>query len=94
MSARRLDRVNQKKEKRNFRIVSFAVPAYPKVKLKESKKGDKYQELARELKRQLNMKVMIISIVIVMLDTIIKGFVQRLKNLEKEDEWRPFQQQH
>ena len=37
------------KNKRNCRIVDFAVSADHWVKLKESEKRDKYQDLAREL---------------------------------------------
>ena len=35
-----------------------------KVKLKENEKKDKYLDLARELKKQWNMKVTVIPIVI------------------------------
>ena len=38
-------------QKRTSRIVDFAVPADHKVKLKENEKGDKYIDLARELKK-------------------------------------------
>ena len=33
------------------KIVDFAVPADPKIKLKECEKKDKYLDLARELKK-------------------------------------------
>ena len=39
----------KKRKKRTCRIVNFAVPADHRVKLKESKKRDKYIDLAREL---------------------------------------------
>ena len=45
---------NKKKKqtnKRTCRIVDFAVPTVQRVKLKESEKGDKYRDLARELKK-------------------------------------------
>ena len=42
----------KKKKKRTCRIVDFAVPPDYKVKLKESKKRDKYQDLARELEKK------------------------------------------
>ena len=43
----------KKKEKgRIGQIVDFAVPADHRVKLKESEKKDKYQDLARELKKK------------------------------------------
>ena len=42
--------INQKKRKRIYKIVDFAVPADQRVKLKEIEKKDKYLDLARELK--------------------------------------------
>ena len=55
---------------RTCRIVDIAVPAAHRVKLKESKKRDKYQDLARELKKLWNMKATVIPIVIGALGTI------------------------
>ena len=57
----------------NNSIVDFDVPANHRVKLKESKKKDKYLDLARELKELWNMKVMIIPIVIGALGTVTEG---------------------
>ena len=51
-----------------------------RVKLKESEKRDKYLDLARELKKLWNMKV--IPIVIGALGTISKGLVKELEDLE------------
>ena len=51
ISVRRLELIIINKEKRTYRIVDFAVPADNRVKLKESEKKDKYQDLARELKK-------------------------------------------
>ena len=53
-----------------------------RVKLKESKKRDKYQDLVREQKKLCNMKVMVITVVFGALGTLSKGLVQRLENLE------------
>ena len=57
--------------------MDFAVPADHRIKLKESKKKDKYLDFARELKKLWNMKVTIIPIVIGAFGTvhqrIIKG---------------------
>ena len=47
--------------------MDFAFPADHRVKIKESKKIDKYQNLAREL------KMMVIPIIIDALETIFKG---------------------
>ena len=50
--ARRQDLVIvEKKKKRNFQMVDFAVPVNHRVKLKECEKKDEYIDLARELKK-------------------------------------------
>ena len=52
----------------------FAVPADHRLKMKESEKKDKYLALAKELKKkQWNMKVIIIPIVIGAFGTATKG---------------------
>ena len=43
--------INQQKN-RTCRIMDFAVPAEPRVKLKKSEKKDKYIGLVRELKKK------------------------------------------
>ena len=58
--------------------MDFAVPAEQREKLKEIKKGD----LAWELKTLCNMKMTVILIVIGALDTVTKGLVQGLEDLE------------
>ena len=70
------------KNKRTCRIVDFAVPVDPRVKLKGCEKRDKYLDLAREFKKLWNMKVTIIPIVIRVLGTVTKGLVQGLEDLE------------
>ena len=65
---------------RIYKIVNFAVLADHRINLKESEKKDKYLDLARELKKQWNLKVMIVSTVIGALGTITKGL---LKDLEE-----------
>ena len=62
--------------------MGFAVPADHRIKLKESEKKDKYLDLARELKKLWNMKVIIIPIVISSFGTVTKGLLKGLKNLE------------
>ena len=42
----------QQQQKRTCWIMDFAVPADHRVKLKKTKKRDKYQDLARELKKE------------------------------------------
>ena len=74
ISARRPDLIiNKKKKKKKIsKIVDFTVPADHRIKLKECEKRDKYLDLARELKKQWNMKVTIIPIVIGAFSTVTK----------------------
>ena len=76
--------INKKKEKKKriCKIVDFAVPADHRINLKESEKKYKYLDLAKELKKLWNMKITIVPIVIGSLDTITKGLLKVLKDLE------------
>ena len=64
--------------------MDFAVPVDHRVKLKESEKKDKYHDLARELKKNKlwNMEATIIPIVIGAFDTVTKGLLKWLEDLE------------
>ena len=62
--------------------MDFSVPADHSVKLKESEKKDKYLDLDRKLKKLWNMKVTVISIVIVAFGTVTKGIIKGLEDLE------------
>ena len=62
--------------------MDFAVSVDHRVKIEESEKRDKYLDLAKEIKKLGNMKVMVIPILIGALRTILKGFVKGLKGLE------------
>ena len=74
---------NNKTKKENLPNSGLGVPADHRVKLKESEKIDNYLDIARELKKKTwNMKVTMVPIVIGALDTVTKGFVQRLEDLE------------
>ena len=53
ISTRRPERVLIYKKKRACYLVDSAVPVEHKVRIKESKKRDKYLDLARELKETL-----------------------------------------
>ena len=44
---------NQRKKQKIYKVVDFAVPADHRIKLKECEKGDKYLDLARELKTSM-----------------------------------------
>ena len=72
-------------KKKICKIVDFAVPADHRIKLKECEKRDKYLELAKELKKIWNMKVTIIPIVIGAFDTVTKGLLKGLEDLEVGD---------
>ena len=80
--AKRPNLVIVHKKKRTCQIVDFAVPADHRVKLKRNEKRDKYLNLARELKKQWCMKVMVIPIVIGILGTVTKGLIQGLEDLK------------
>ena len=75
---------NNQQKKITSRIADFAVPADHWVKLKESKKKDKYLDLARDLKKKQlwNMKVMFIPIVNGALATVTEGLLKGLKDVE------------
>ena len=79
------DFITINKNKRTCKIVDFAILADHRLKLKESQKKDKYQDLNRELKKQTNklwnMKVKFIPIVIGAL-VVTKGFLKGLEDLE------------
>ena len=74
----------KKKKKKICKIVDFAVPADHRIKLKECEKKDKYLDLTRGLKKkkQWNMKVTIIPIVIGVFGTVSKGLVKGLEDME------------
>ena len=63
------------------KIVDCAVQVEYRVKLKEGKNRDEYQDLAWELKHLWNMKVIVIPIVNGAL-----GLIQELEDLEKGHE--------
>ena len=69
--------INKTKKKGLCCLVNFAVSAIKTIKIKEIKKFRRYLDLARELKKLLNMRLSVIRIVVCALRT---GF----KSLEKE----------
>ena len=62
--------------------MDFAVPVDHGIKLKECEKKDDYQDLARKLKKLMNMKVTIITIAIGIFGTVTKGLLKGLEDLE------------
>ena len=62
--------------------MDFAVLADQRVKLKGNEKNNKYLDLAKELKKLLNMKVTFLPIVIGALGTVTNGLIKELEGLE------------
>ena len=84
ISARRPDLliINNKRNKIIFKNLDFAVPAEHRIKLKECEMKDRYLELARELKKLLNMQVTILPRVIGALGTVTKILLKGLEDQE------------
>ena len=80
--AKKKKKGKKKQKTRTCRIVNCGVPVIHIIKLKESQKKDKYLDPTRELKKLWNVKVLVIPIVIGALDSVSKGFVKRLEDLE------------
>ncbi len=65
--------------------MDFAVLADHRIKLKEFEKKDKYFDLARELKKLWNTKVMIVPIVTAAFGIITKGLLKGLEDWKLSD---------
>ena len=75
--------VSINKKKRTGCQVGFTITVDYRVKIiKKSEKIDKYLDLARKLKRQWNMKVMVTSIVMAVHRMVPKALEERLKEAE------------
>ena len=68
--------------KRICKIVDFAVPADHRINMKECEKKDQNLDLARELKKQWNMKMTLVSLVVGAFGTISKGLLKGQEDLE------------
>ena len=79
IQARRPDLAIKDKIKNECRIVDFAIPFDSRIETKEYEKLNKYQDLARELKKLWNMNVQVIPIITCALGTIPRDLHQRLK---------------
>ena len=62
--------------------MDFAVPADHRVKIRESKRRDKFLDLIRELRNLWNMSLKVILIVIDAFGTVSKGKKRGLEELE------------
>ena len=69
IEARRPDMIVEDRRNRQCKIIDFAVPYDNRVDNKEAEKIDKYQDLAREIKRLWNTQVKIIPVVVGALGT-------------------------
>ena len=64
IKAQRLDMIVIEKDQKQRIIINSTVPYGSRIKLKENEKTEKYQDLARELKKLQNIQVKIIPVVI------------------------------
>ena len=72
----------EERRNRQCKIIDFAVPYYNSVDNKEpDEKIDKYQDLAREIKRLWNTQVKIIPVVVGALGTTPRLLRKRLKDI-------------
>ena len=65
-----------------------------RMKMKESKKIDKYQDLTRELKKLWNIKVMMILNEVGILGTVPKNLIKNLGELEIREVSKPSRTYH
>ena len=80
--ARRPDPVLIKKKYSTCHLVDFAIPVDQRLKIKESENINKYLDLTRKLKKQWNMKVTVIPIVVGALGTVPKGLEKKVEKLK------------
>ena len=81
IEARRPDMVVIDKVKNHCQIIDFAVQYDSRVEQKELEKKEKYQDLARELKKIWNMKATVTPVVIGALGAIPKKLKKGLQDL-------------
>ena len=81
IEARRPDMIVIDKETKFSKIIDFAIPYESRVNSKEVEKIEKYQDLAREIKKLWDMRVTVIPIVIGTLGTTPKKLKKRLKDI-------------
>ena len=81
IQARRPDVIVIDKEKKECKIIEFAMPYDSRVNAKEVEKIEKYQDLAREVQKLWNMRTKVIPIIIGALGTTPKKLSKRLEDL-------------
>ena len=62
--------------------MGFAILVDHRVKIKENEKGNKYLDLARELKKLWNMKMTVIPIITVVFGMVHKDSVRGLEGMK------------
>ena len=81
IEARRPDMIVIDKETKFAKIIDFSIPYDSRVISKEVEKIEKYQDLAREIKKLWDMRVIVIPIVIGTLGTTPKKLKKRLEDI-------------
>ena len=79
ITVRRPDMIFIDKKHHECQIIDFAIPYDTRVDDKEVEKIEKYLDLARELKKVWNMKVIVVPLVVGALRTPAKELEKRLK---------------
>ena len=81
IEARRPDLVLVDKSKKSCHIIDVAIPEDSGVKEKEAKKVERYQNLARELRRMWEVKTKVVPIVLGALGTLLLRLKGNLKDI-------------
>ena len=81
IQARRPDMIVIDKKTNKAQVIDFAIPYDSRVDSKEMEKIEKYQDLARELKKLWDMKVVVIPIVLGALGTTPKTLQKRMTDI-------------
>ena len=79
---------------RTYHLVDFAVPTKRSLNVKQNKKTSKYLDLAKDLKKLKNIKVMVIMILAGALGTVTDGLEKGQRKLEIRGKWRLSWLQH
>ena len=86
ITARRPDMILIDKKHHECQIIDFAIPYDTRGDDKEVEKIERYLDLARELKKVWNMKVIVVPLVVGALGTPAKELEKRLKTIGIETE--------
>ena len=81
IEARRPDMIVTERETKFAKIIDFAIPHDSRVNSKEVEKIEKYQDLAREIKKLWGMRVTVIPTAIGTLGTTPKKLKKRLEDI-------------